>query len=139
MIKIIKEGEFIMKFLLSVIAVCLVMITAKLYIPEAEADPTNNEFNAAVKEAMKEDISSIYHEIKLIDEELSLIEEQINIADETNNDSMTDITSSIQFLDKEIRKLWDQGYKRNKVNILKLTKRTSEIENILSNLQNDNG
>ena len=27
-----------MKFLLSVIAVCLVMITAKLYIPEAEAE-----------------------------------------------------------------------------------------------------
>jgi hypothetical protein len=27
-----------MKFLLSVIAVCLVMITAKLYIPEAKAD-----------------------------------------------------------------------------------------------------
>ena len=126
-----------MKFLLSVIAVCLVMITAKLYIPEAEADPTNNEFNAAVKEAMKEDISSIYHEIKLIDEELSLIEEQINIADETNNDSMTDITSSIQFLDKEVRKLWDLSNKRNKVNIQKLTKQTSEIENLLSNLQRD--
>ena len=27
-----------MKFLLSVIAVCLVMITTKLYIPEAEAE-----------------------------------------------------------------------------------------------------
>ena len=27
-----------MKFLLSVIALCLVMITAKLYIPEAQAD-----------------------------------------------------------------------------------------------------
>jgi hypothetical protein len=27
-----------MKFLLSVIAVCLVMITAKLYIPEAQAE-----------------------------------------------------------------------------------------------------
>ena len=35
-----------------------------------------------------------------IDERISLIEEQINIVDETNNDSMTDITSSIQFLDK---------------------------------------
>ena len=32
-----------MKFLLSVIAVCLVMITAKLYIPEAEADTTTTE------------------------------------------------------------------------------------------------
>ena len=36
--------------------------------------------------------------MKLVDERLSLIEEQINIVDETNNDSMTDITSSIQFL-----------------------------------------
>ena len=41
--------------------------------------------------------------MQLVDERLSLIEEQINIVDETNNDSMTDITSSIQFLDKEIR------------------------------------
>ena len=37
--------------------------------------------------------------LTLVDERLSLIEEQINIVDETNNDSMTDITSSIQFLD----------------------------------------
>jgi prefoldin subunit 5 len=73
----------------------------------------------------------------LVDERLSLIEEQINIADETNNDSMTDITSSIQFLDKEVRKLWDLSNKRNKVNIQKLTKQTSEIENLLSNLQRD--
>lgn len=73
----------------------------------------------------------------LVDERLSLIEEQINIADETNNDSMTDITSSIQFLDKEVRKLWDLSNKRNKVNIQKLTKQTSEIENLLSNLQKD--
>ena len=55
--------------------------------------------------------------MKLVDERLSLIEEQINIVDETNNDSMTDITSSIQFLDKEIRKLWDLSNKRNRKNI----------------------
>ena len=53
----------------------------------------------------------------LVDERLSLIEEQINIVDETSNDSMTDISASIQFLDKEIRKLWDLSNKRNKVNI----------------------
>ena len=46
---------------------------------------------------------------------------------------MTDITSSIQFLDKEVRKLWDLSNKRNKVNIQKLTKQTSEIENLISN------
>tara|TARA_B100001173_G_scaffold249701_1_gene220397 strand:- start:273 stop:647 length:375 start_codon:yes stop_codon:yes gene_type:complete len=32
-----------MKFLLSVIAVCLVMITSKLYIPEANADISYND------------------------------------------------------------------------------------------------
>ena len=75
--------------------------------------------------------------MKLVDERLSLIEEQINIVDETNNDSMTDITSSIQFLDKEIRKLWDLSNKRNKVNIQKLTEQTNEIENLLSTIRND--
>ena len=35
-------GE-IMKFLLSVIAVCLLMITAKLYIPVANADISYND------------------------------------------------------------------------------------------------
>ena len=73
----------------------------------------------------------------LIDERLSLIEEQINLADETNNDSITDISSSIQFLDKEVRKLWDLSNKRNKVNIQKLTKQNSEIEKILLILEKD--
>ena len=75
--------------------------------------------------------------MQLVDERLSLIEEQINIVDETNNDSMTDITSSIQFLDKEIRKLWDLSNKRNKVNIEKLINQTDEINKILTFVQND--
>ena len=75
--------------------------------------------------------------MKLVDERLSLIEEQINIVDETNNDSMTDITSSIQFLDKEIRKLWDLSNKRNKADIQKLTEQTNEIENLLLTIRND--
>jgi hypothetical protein len=75
--------------------------------------------------------------MKLVDERLSLIEEQINIVDETNNDSMTDITSSIQFLDKEIRKLWYLSNKRNKVDIRKLTEQTNEIENLLLTIRND--
>ena len=75
--------------------------------------------------------------MQLVDERLSLIEEQINIVDETNNDSMTDITSSIQFLDKEIRKLWDLSNKRNKVNIEKLINQTDEINKILTSVQND--
>ena len=75
--------------------------------------------------------------MQLVDERLSLIEEQINIVDETNNDSMTDITSSIQFLDKEIRKLWDLSNKRNKVNIEKLTDQTNKINELLISLEND--
>ena len=73
--------------------------------------------------------------LTLVDERLSLIEEQINIVDETNNDSMTDITSSIQFLDKEVRKLWDLSNKRNKVNIQKLTAQTEKIDKLLTGLQ----
>ena len=66
--------------------------------------------------------------IKTNEDRLSIIEEQMNIADEVNNDSLTDISSSIQFLDKEVRKLWDLSNKRNKVNISKLLASTAEIE-----------
>ena len=76
-------------------------------------------------------------EMQLVDDRLSLIEEQINIVDETNNDSMTDITSSIQFLDKEVRKLWDLSNKRNKVNIQNLRKQTDEIQLILNTIKAD--
>ena len=72
-----------------------------------------------------------------IDERISLIEEQINIVDETNNDSMTDITSSIQFLDKEIRKLWDLSNKRNKVDIKKLTEQLANLDKLFTKLQKD--
>ena len=66
--------------------------------------------------------------IKTNEDRLAIIEEQMNIADEVNNDSLTDISSSIQFLDKEVRKLWDLSNKRNKVNISKLLVSTAEIE-----------
>ncbi|MDB4158880.1 hypothetical protein N9730_03885 [Gammaproteobacteria bacterium] len=69
-----------------------------------------------------------------IDERLIIIEEQINIADETNNDSLSDISSSIQFLDKEVRKLWDLSNKKNKVNITKLSKSISELEKLSKEL-----
>ena len=72
-----------------------------------------------------------------IDERITLIEEQINIVDETNNDSMTDITSSIQFLDKEIRKLWDLSNKRNKVDIKKLTEQLTKLDKLFTKLQKD--
>ena len=66
--------------------------------------------------------------IRTNEDRLAIIEEQMNIADEVNNDSLTDISSSIQFLDKEVRKLWDLSNKRNKVNISKLLTSTAEIE-----------
>ena len=75
--------------------------------------------------------------LNTIDERLNLIEEQINIVDETNNDTITDIASSIQFLDKEVRKLWDLSNKRNKVNIQKLSDQAIKIEEILQKLQTD--
>ena len=66
--------------------------------------------------------------IKTNEDRLAIIEEQMNIADEVNNDSLTDISSSIQFLDREVRKLWDLSNKRNKVNISKLLASTAEID-----------
>ena len=74
---------------------------------------------------------------QLINERLLLIEDQLSIVDETNNDSLSDISSSIQFLDKEIRKLWDLSNKRNKVNIQNLTNQTAEIESLLIRIEED--
>ena len=70
-----------------------------------------------------------------INQRLVVIEEQINIADEINNDSLTDISASIQFLDKEVRKLWDLSNKRNKVNITKLTETTNKINGSIKNIE----
>ena len=72
--------------------------------------------------------------IKTNEDRLAIIEEQMNIADEVNNDSLTDISSSIQFLDKEIRKLWDLSNKRNKVNISKLLASTTKIETSIAQI-----
>jgi hypothetical protein len=76
--------------------------------------------------AKKKSLESIY-------QRLGVIEEQINIADEVNNDSLTDISASIQFLDKEVRKLWDLSNKRNKVNISKLIDTTNSINDSIEN------
>ena len=78
--------------------------------------------------AKKKSLESIY-------QRLSVIEEQINIADEVNNDSLTDISASIQFLDKEVRKLWDLSNKRNKVNITKLKDTTNSINDSIENIE----
>jgi len=78
--------------------------------------------------AKKKSLESIY-------QRLGVIEEQINIADEVNNDSLTDISASIQFLDKEVRKLWDLSNKRNKVNITKLIDTTNSINDSIENIE----
>jgi hypothetical protein len=72
--------------------------------------------------------------IKTNEDRLAIIEEQMNLADEINNNSLTDISSSIQFLDKEVRKLWDLSNKRNKVNISKLLSSTAEIERSITKI-----
>ena len=72
--------------------------------------------------------SSIGSKVSSTENRLSIIEEQMNIADEVNNDSLTDISSSIQFLDKEIRKLWDLSNKRNKTDITKLKATNKNLE-----------
>jgi chromosome segregation ATPase len=72
--------------------------------------------------------------IKTNEDRLAIIEEQMNIADEVNNDSLIDISSSIQFLDKEVRKLWDLSNKRNKVNISKLLASTADIESSIAQI-----
>lgn len=77
---------------------------------------------------------SIQESFKSLDERMIVIEEQINIADETNNDSLSDISSSIQFLDKEVRKLWDLSNKRNKANITKLIASTKDLENSIKSI-----
>ena len=79
--------------------------------------------------------TNLNNTLSAIDERVLIIEEQINIADETNNDSLTEISSSIQFLDREVRKLWDLSNKKNRVDISKI-KRT--IDDINENLQNLN-
>ncbi len=52
---------------------------------------------------------------------LTILEEQLQLADSTSTEYLSDINTQLQFLDKEIRKLWDLSNKRNKVNIDKLT------------------
>lgn len=62
-----------------------------------------------------------------LDERLSKIEDQLLMLDEVNSDSLIEVGAELQFLDKEIRKLWDLSNKRNKVNIEKLTKSLNEL------------
>ena len=55
-----------------------------------------------------------------VETRLMVLEEQLKLADSTSTDFLSDVNSQLQFLDKEIRKLWDLSNKRNKVNIARL-------------------
>tara|TARA_B100000609_G_scaffold165745_1_gene138552 strand:- start:89 stop:715 length:627 start_codon:yes stop_codon:yes gene_type:complete len=65
---------------------------------------------------------------------LSILEEQLQLADSTSTEFLTDINTQLQFLDKEIRKLWDLSNKRNKVNISKLTKEIDKHSSALKEI-----
>ena len=69
------------------------------------------------------------------EERISLLEEQLNIVDSVNTDSMTGIASQLQFLDKEIRKLWDLSNKRNKVKIQETETKLEELKIRIESLQ----
>ena len=70
------------------------------------------------------------------EERISLLEEQLSIVDSVNTDSMTGIASQLQFLDKEIRKLWDLSNKRNKVKIQETETVVIDLKNRFEILQN---
>ena len=69
------------------------------------------------------------------EDRIALLEEQLSIVDSVNADSMTGVASQLQFLDKEIRKLWDLSNKRNKVKILETESLVKDLKNKLESLQ----
>ena len=69
-----------------------------------------------------------------VESRLSILEEQLQLADSTSTEFLSDINSQLQFLDKEIRKLWDLSNKRNKVNIEKLTQDVGKHANSLKEI-----
>ena len=69
-----------------------------------------------------------------VESRLSILEEQLQLADSTSTEFLSDINTQLQFLDKEIRKLWDLSNKRNKVNIAKLTQDISKHSTALQEI-----
>ena len=66
-----------------------------------------------------------------VETRLMVLEEQLKLADSTSTDFLSDVNSQLQFLDKEIRKLWDLSNKRNKVNIANLDNEVKKHSNAL--------
>ena len=71
---------------------------------------------------------------ELVESRLAILEEQLQLADSTSTEFLSDINTQLQFLDKEIRKLWDLSNKRNKVNISKLTLDMSKQSKLLKDI-----
>ncbi len=71
---------------------------------------------------------------ELVEARLSILEEQLQLADSTSTEFLSDINTQLQFLDKEIRKLWDLSNKRNKANISKLTMDASKQSKLLKDI-----
>ena len=72
------------------------------------------------------------------------LEEEFQLADEVSTEFLTDTGAQLQFLDKEIKKLWDLSNKRNKVNISKifaeldgLKKQNQELNKTIKGLKDD--
>lgn len=72
------------------------------------------------------------------EDRISLLEEELSIVDSVNADSMTGVAAQLQFLDKEIRKLWDLSNKRNKVKIIDLDKAIVDMNTKLQSLKDLN-
>jgi septal ring factor EnvC (AmiA/AmiB activator) len=76
-----------------------------------------------------------------VESRLAVLEEQLQLADSTSTEFLSDINSQLQFLDKEIRKLWDLSNKRNKTNISKLNdelkKHSEALKEIAATQTND--
>ena len=71
---------------------------------------------------------------ELVESRLAILEEQLQLADSTSTDFLSDINTQLQFLDKEIKKLWDLSNKRNKVNISNLTQDMSKQSALLKEM-----
>ena len=71
---------------------------------------------------------------ELVESRLAILEEQLQLADSTSTEFLSDINTQLQFLDKEIRKLWDLSNKRNKANIARLTLDMSKQSKLLKDI-----
>jgi hypothetical protein len=71
---------------------------------------------------------------EVVESRLAILEEQLQLADSTSTEFLSDINTQLQFLDKEIRKLWDLSNKRNKANIAKLTLDMSKQSKLLKDI-----